>query len=144
MTPDGRVFEELSPHSDSAEYPIVKVRNSKTGRVAVRRHSLMADAFFGPRPTQQSVVRHLNGMPGDDRENNIAWGTQAENCADTVEHGRSTRGARNARAKITEAQAREIKRRRLAGESGSVLATEFGISQTTVCNIVAGATWAWL
>lgn len=86
-----------------------RVRNARTGRLlaghsdrgyrrvnlgAARRarvHELVLLAFVGPRP---------EGLHGDgDRANNalanLRWGTRAENCADTVRHGRSTRGDRS-------------------------------------------------
>lgn len=103
----------------------------------------MTETFVGPRPDGQ-VVRHKDGDPGRDVPDNLEWGTQHENCLDTVRHGRSTRGARNAQARITEAVARDIKRRRRAGESGKSLADEFGITEASVCDIYKGRTWGWL
>lgn len=44
-------------------------------------------------------------------------------------------------AKLNEDQAREIYRRRVAGESGKALAEEFGVSASVVANIYNGRTW---
>jgi hypothetical protein len=33
--------------------------------------------------------RHLDGNPTNNTPENLAWGTHAENCMDTVRHGRS-------------------------------------------------------
>lgn len=53
----------------------------------VFRHVLVARAFYGePEPGQE--VRHLNGTPGDDRVENLRWGTRSENAQDTLKHGR--------------------------------------------------------
>ena len=49
-------------------------------------HRLVLEAFVGPRP-EGMVARHLNGDPGDNRLENLAWGTQSENNYDKVRHG---------------------------------------------------------
>jgi len=66
------------------------------------------------------------------------------NGADMVRHGNSQRGKRNRHVKLTEAQAREIRRRRAAGESGTSLAAEFGISKVAVSLIHRRINWSWL
>lgn len=59
-------------------------RNSK--KMTAKVHQLVLEAFVGPRP-EGMVTRHLNGDPSDNRLTNLAWGTHAENNADTVQHG---------------------------------------------------------
>lgn len=49
-------------------------------------HSLVLEAFAGPRPEGQEV-RHLNGVRTDNRLENLAYGTSSENKADLVAHG---------------------------------------------------------
>ena len=49
-------------------------------------HHLVLEAFVGPRPNGMEC-RHLNGQPGDNRLENLAWGTSSENGLDTVAHG---------------------------------------------------------
>lgn len=135
---DGSVFRRLTPSKDSGGYH--QIRN---GKIRERRHALVAEAYHGPRPPGADI-RHLNGDPGDDRPENLAYGTRAENAADTVSHGRTTRGSRNTQAKLTEAQARDIKMRLQAGEMGRALADEFGVTEQTICDIRKGRQWAWL
>jgi len=139
VTAEGRVFSELALSGDSQGYPLVRV----LGGQLVRRHTLMAETFLGSRP-DGAVVRHLNGVPGDDRPENLAWGTQAQNCQDTVTHGKSTKGIKNSQAKLNEAQVIEIRKRRAAGESGRSLAKEFSVSEASICDLMAGRTWKWL
>lgn len=60
-----------------------------------RRHSihrLVLAAFVGPCPPGQEV-RHINGDPADNHLENLAYGTRAENNADTVRHGRHHRAS---------------------------------------------------
>lgn len=51
-------------------------------------HSLVASAFYGPRPDGM-CIRHLNGDSLDNRVENLRYGTSAENAQDTVRHGRN-------------------------------------------------------
>ena len=49
-------------------------------------HRLVCRAFNGPPPFLGAVVRHLNGVPDDNRPENLAWGTYLENSADAIKH----------------------------------------------------------
>ena len=49
-------------------------------------HSLVLSSFVGPRPSGM-ITRHLNGIPDDNRLENLAWGTGSENQHDAVAHG---------------------------------------------------------
>lgn len=51
-------------------------------------------------------------------------------------------GSLNGRARITEEQAREIRRRRASGEVLRVIAGDYGVSITTVHEVATGKTWA--
>lgn len=51
-----------------------------------RLHVLVAAAFLGSRP-DGAVIRHLNGDQTDNRPENLAYGTVAENNRDMVAHG---------------------------------------------------------
>ena len=58
-------------------------RNKKQSWVPI--HVLVALAFHGPRP-DGNVVRHLDSDPYNNRPENLAWGTYAENSQDMVQH----------------------------------------------------------
>ena len=49
-------------------------------------HQLVLEAFVGTMP-DGAVTRHLNGIPTDNRVENLAWGTHLENMRDTLRHG---------------------------------------------------------
>lgn len=94
-------------------------------------HALVAEAFHGPRPAGMAL-RHLNGDPGDNRPENLAYGTQAENLDDRDRHGRTVRGDSHPWSKVPEAQRRQILARHAAGESGRALARELGLHQDAI------------
>jgi hypothetical protein len=140
-TEDGRIFAELRPSPRGGGYHLIRTPFKGARRVA--RHTLVLETFHGERPPG-AVARHLDGDPGNDSAANLAWGSPKENAEDTIAHGRTTKGTRNARAKMSEEVAREILVRRQNGESGRSLAHEFGVTEAAVCDLHKGRTWAHL
>lgn len=59
-------------------------RNSKPTCFQV--HRLVLSAFVGPLPEGKEVC-HNNGNPGDNRLENLRYGTKSENNLDRVKHG---------------------------------------------------------
>ena len=139
---DGRVFRELVGCTDSAGYMLLKVTTGQN-TLTLRRHQIVLETFKGPRP-EGCVGRHLDGDPSNDSPGNLIWGTQKENMQDAVGHGTTTKGSKNARAKLTEADVTTIKERLASGESGRALGQEFNMSESTMCDIKKGRTWCWL
>lgn len=138
VSPDGRVFQELAAVPANGYHDVtLRLPGYRGGGQKVRRHRLMCDAYHGP-PKPRQVARHLNGKSWDDRPGNLAWGSQADNIYDAINHGTFSLGGKHPRAKLTNTQAIEIKRRREAGEAGKALADEFSVSPQTVCNIFKG------
>lgn len=76
---------------------------SATKKVCV----LVCIAFHGP-PQPGQVCRHDNGKAGDDRADNLLWGTTQENTDDRRRHGTIAKGARHGKVKLTENQIVEL------------------------------------
>lgn len=136
---DGTIYRRYDPVVSFGGYHTVKLPITGGKHVTIRRHTLVLETYHGP--SNGRVARHGKLGPGDDSVGNLQWGSQADNCADTVAHGHSTKGERNAQAKLSAQGAMEIYQRYRAGESGSALAREFGISQPTVVDIAQRRTW---
>lgn len=74
-----------SLYIDNAGYARITFKRNKATRNHLIHH-LVLEAFVGPRPAGMEC-RHLNGMPDDNRLENLRWGTSSENSLDVVRHG---------------------------------------------------------
>lgn len=94
----GQGFRELAqqPHSDG--YMTVRVVSSDGRRRRLRVHQIVANYYIGPRPSPAHEVRHIDGDPRNNKAENLAWGTRAENAADRGRHGRTSRGEKHSNA----------------------------------------------
>jgi hypothetical protein len=89
-------------------YPFVSLKLDGKG-ISHHVHRLVASAFHGNPPEGKPVCRHINGNPLDNRAENLAWASQAENKADEITHGTRVFGVAHYNAKFTEAQINEIR-----------------------------------
>lgn len=108
-------------------------------------HSLVAEAFIGPRPEGQEC-RHRDGDKSNNRKSNLLWGTPSENSMDNValgvHAGFKIRGEAHYRATISDAQAEQIKDLTSEGVPPRIIAKRLGVPVNTVKNVRYGAGWA--
>ena len=114
-------------------------RNNVQRRACVPQ--LVLEAFHGRRPSLHHESRHLDCDVSNNRSVNLAWGTRAENHADTLRLDHVLRGERNRQAKLTDEQVRQIRDLRIRGISGPKIAARFGISPDTVYAIAKREAW---
>jgi hypothetical protein len=95
-------------------------------------------AFVGEIPKKMYVCHACDNVACVN-PNHLFLGTQKDNLQDMARKGRSTLGTRNARAKLTEAQAREIKQSSLAS---SELAKRFNVSVSAISSIKRNERWS--
>ncbi len=163
VTSDGRVFSRWRRGTaglDRSRPPIeLHARDRSKSRkkcgylsVALRRdgkewavfvHTLVLLTFAGPRPSGYEA-RHLNGVRSDNRAENLAWGTRAENLADRLRHGTILRGEAAGQARLTSQQVLAIRERLARGESLTSVAECFGCSMSNVRRIRDRKIWAHL
>lgn len=105
---------------------------------------LVALAFIGPWPDGAECVRHLNDDPSNDQKDNLAYGTIANNVADSIANGTFPRGEKNGHAKLTAADVVAIREAIRCGKRGiqTELATRYGVAQSVITKIKWGHSWA--
>ena len=103
------------------------------GRLVTATHvSLMLDGR--PRPVGL-LVRHTCDNPPCVNPRHLLAGTVADNSRDMMERGRSP-------AKLTRPQVASIKRGLLDGKDRRALASETGVSKSTIDAIATGRVWS--
>lgn len=121
---------------------VVLCRNGKKKRHLI--HRLVAFAFLGAPPNDEYEVNHRNAVKDDNRAENLEWLLPKQN----VEHamnlglvgGTPMPGSLNGRAKLNEADVREI--RSLRGLVGArKLAARFRVSRSAIQFIHQGKHW---
>lgn len=84
--------KELKLSVNKGGYHVARL--CKDGKLTSRTvHSLVLEAFVGPRP-EGAVARHLDGDRLNNSPDNLAWGTISENQYDTVLHGNNHNAAK--------------------------------------------------
>ncbi|MFI9123866.1 HNH endonuclease signature motif containing protein [Streptomyces bikiniensis] len=99
-------------------------------------HEVVLSTFVGPRPEGHDGD-HINRDPADNRLCNLRWLSAAENRG-------VHRGAAHHLVRLKEAEVLEMRRRAGNGEKARRLASDHGVSVSTVRHILAGRSWAWL
>ena len=101
----------------------------------------------GPIPRGMCVLHHCDN-PLCVNPAHLFLGTKADNTKDMMLKGRQPAismirhpGESNGRAKLTEKEVRIIRGKLY---SGSILAREYGVSQSQICRIIKGNTWRCL
>jgi HNH endonuclease len=137
---DGRVYRhgiERGTRPPSSKY--FEVSNGKGGKV--NRATLVCIAFHGPRPLGLEVC-HKNDVSGDDRPENLYWGTHSQNIRDSYRNGiHDRKGEKNGRCVLTDDDCAEIKilYDKKSGITQTYLANIFGVSQVQISKILRGA-----
>jgi len=110
-------------------------------RQTVSVHTLVCEAFHGPRPAGFDAA-HRDGAKTANTPENLIWATRAENVAHKKDHGTQTVGEAVANSVLTADNVIEIRARHAAGETGVSIARVFGIRPQTVAKIVRRERWA--
>jgi len=109
-------------------------KNGKTYYAKI--HRLVLDAFIGPAPSGM-VCLHINGDSLDNRIENLRWGTQKENSADSKKHGTMVppplkAGANHPLATLTAKQVKSMRKIPYKHGLWAELARKYGVLEITV------------
>lgn len=117
------------------------------GRININKRPVLTHRFAwelenGPIPDGKDVL-HSCDNPCCVNPSHLFLGTNDDNIADKVDKGRQERGSGHHRAKLTENQVIEIRRRYALGNiSHSQLAAEYGVCRMAVTDIISRRNWA--
>ena len=135
-------YPELGPchacvsHSGANGYPYF-TRGGKKQRVA----RYIFDKYRGKIPKGLSVL-HLCDNPGCINPAHLYTGTQQDNINDMIKRGRSAKGEKNGRAKLTGQQVKEMRSNKK--DSQTSLAKKYRVSRRTIFKIKNNRTWRHL
>lgn len=130
----------LKPMPTTGGYHVVSL--SLRGVVDnVRVSRVVLTAFCGPPPFDGAQAAHNDGDNSNNRLTNLRWATPIENQADIERHGNRCKGSAVHGAVLDEEQVRLIRERCHAGERNPAIATDFGVSISTIHLIRHNRTW---
>ena len=149
----GRVASIMALQLSSARRYVVQVTEGTTkGRKGTGRlpktpiivHRAVLEAFVGPPPTVNSVCRHKNDVPNDNRLENLEWGSKSDNAQDAIRNGRWGINENSVKAKLSNEDVQTIRGRYIMGIPLKDIAAEFGVHATHIYGIVKRKFWKHL
>lgn len=135
----------LKPSNGRRDYKRVGLRNGGPLRL-IQLHRLVWQSFNGL-IADGLQINHINGKGDDNRLENLEVVTASENNLHAFQFlGRKpninpNHGAKNGRAKLTEADIDRIHQLRAEGLSQQKIADQFGVNQTLISGILSGKFW---
>lgn len=130
----------LCPPPNSRGYCVLHLQKSGWTHT-VSAHRIVCEFFHGPPPANRPFACHRNDVGDDNRAVNLYWANQTQNLEDAARNSRMKYGSRHARAKLTETQVLEIRRRLTAGATQGQCAKMFGIHKGVVSRIHLRKAW---
>jgi hypothetical protein len=114
------------------------------GRLTITAHRLSFEIAYGAAPDGKFIL-HRCDTPACLRPEHLRLGTPKENTQDMHEKGRAAlagpKGEDNSHAKLTAEEVGAIRQRFTRGELIRRLAVEYGVTVSTISNIVNGRSW---
>jgi len=106
-------------------------------------HRIVYTVFYGEVASSLHIL-HRCDVPACINELHLYIGTDLDNHNDSIKRGRSARGEKNGKVKLTELQVKEIKQKLKAGHHYKVLAEQYKVHFNTIQAIKHGRMWKWL
>ena len=133
---DGSCWEWAGPRDKRKGYGVLKLKGFQH-----RAHRVAYELFVAPIPDELLACHHCDNPPCCNPEH-LYPGTIRQNSHDMAVRDRSTRGERNAMAKLTRPQVDDIRSRYVPYKvTHKMLAEEYGVTPGAIRAIIAGITW---
>lgn len=124
--------------TDRKGYGVLGLGRRGAGRMLAHRFSYRLR--HGAIPEGMQVLHHCD-LPACVNPDHLFLGTHQDNMADMWAKKRGPSGERQGLARLTRALVATILDRLRAGERGCDLATEYGVSRSTLTRIAKGQSW---
>lgn len=135
---------EWQGHRNERGYGRITNKRDAAWPRSIRAHRLAYELAHGVHPAALHV-RHKCDNPPCCNPAHLELGTAAENAQDKVQRGRahSMPGSHHPNAKLSEETVRQIRAKYQRGKYGDSAraAREFGVSKTTVAQVLRGEIW---
>lgn len=130
----------MKPNPHKQGYHLISLRmNGKSFYFYI--HHLVLTAFVCERP-KGLECNHKNTIKNDNRVDNLEWITPKKNIQHAIENGlRNLVGENNHKAKLTESDVIEIRKRLKNNEFQKTIAKDYGVSATTIGHISRNESW---
>lgn len=115
--------------------------NHEEGHTRINAHRASYIIFIDPTLSEERVILHDCDVRACVCPHHLTEGSQHANMNDMEAKGRAASGEESGRAKLTEEEVLDIRRRYSAGEGLRDLAKEFNIAPSTASYIVNLKTW---
>ncbi len=101
----------LKPRPASVDKPYVRLLIAYDHGTRSRQlGQLVLEAWVGPKPTKAHQAAHRNGVPGDDRLDNLLWALSAEVKLGQIARGTHVHGSRHHSARFEKQQVEAVRR----------------------------------
>jgi hypothetical protein len=107
-------------------------------------HSLMAEAFIGPKPFPKSHTMHIDDVKTNNSLINLLYGSHADNSALAVINNKIPRGIYRRHTKLDERKVIEIRRMRQTGFTCKEIGEKFNVTRSAISSIVNRRSWLWV
>jgi hypothetical protein len=124
-------------------YGTFAVRVEDGSMVSERAHRVSFEMHYGPIPDGMQVLHDCDNRPCV-RPDHIYAGTHEDNMRDRDKRNRTSRGEQIGTSRLTELDVRQMRNRRIHGDSYDELAIRFGVVPAYVRAVCAGRSWKHL
>lgn len=138
---NGTVKNTIILRTDGKLYDVVRLRKNDIPKPFLV-HRLVAIAFI-PNHENKPCVNHIDGIKHNNMLSNLEWVTRSENEKHAHVTGlKDFKKDKNPARKINSEIAEKIRLKALSGLTQRSIAKEYGITQSTVSNIINRKLWA--
>jgi len=130
----------LKPMANSGGYLTVALHKGGVQSSAMV-HTLVADAFIGPRPLGMTI-NHLSGVKAQNAASNLEYCTHSENNKHAVRMGLRSNAGVKSRHTLDDAKVIEVRRLVASGMKQKEIAMMMNVDPSCISRANSGARWS--